>query len=66
MHYTNQQGECPNCQAHNLKYEHPTFTDGGVIFGYTCEECHQVGEEFYSMNFEGHSIYNENDERIEL
>lgn len=50
----------------NYTNEQPTFTDGGVIFGYTCEECHQVGEEFYTMNFEGHTIYNENDERIEI
>ncbi len=35
-------------------------------FPYECKSCGLKGEEWYSMQFAGHNIYNENGDYIEL
>lgn len=64
--YTNKQGYCPKCGGYNLNYCSAEFTDSMLYFPYECDDCGQVGEEWYSMEFAGHNIYDKNGEIIEL
>ena len=64
--YKNEPGECPRCSSYELDYE-PVRVEGNMAYyRYTCNNCGQEGEEWYSLEFEGHNIYDENGEIIEL
>ena len=64
--YSNIQGECPKCHGYSLNYDRATFIDSGVLFPHTCQDCGQVGEEYYSLDFQGHIIYDEDGNQKEL
>lgn len=64
--YTNRQGECPKCHGYNLDYEPIDFSDNSVFFRYKCGDCGQEGEEWYSLEFQGHNVYTEDGDKIEL
>lgn len=57
--YTNKQGYCPKCGGGMLDYEAAKFEDDMMYFPYVCNNCEQEGEEWYSLNFDGHNIYTE-------
>ena len=63
--YTNRQGECPRCHSTDLNYLSQETADDEIYYYYRCEECGQEGEERYSLVFQGHKIYTDDDE-IEL
>lgn len=64
--YTNEQGLCPKCKSGNLEYFATEYVDNMCYYRYKCEDCGQEGEEWYSLTFEGHNVYDENGEMIEL
>lgn len=64
--YHNEQGKCPKCGGLNLDYQAIKYTDSMCYYPYKCEDCGQEGEEWYSMEFAGHNIYDENGECVEL
>lgn len=57
----NEQGLCPKCESNNLDYGCVQFDGNMCYFPYICAECGTQGEEWYSMEFEGHNIKTEND-----
>lgn len=65
--YKNEQGLCPKCGGYCLDYGTLEIEDDGMCYyQYKCKDCGQVGEEWYHMEFNGHNIYNEDGETIEL
>lgn len=64
--YKNEQGVCPKCGSYSLDYKTAEFTESMLYYPYKCEDCGQEGEEWYSMDFQGHNIYTETGDCIEL
>ena len=64
--YMNVQGRCPKCHGYNLDYQPIDYADDMCFYRYTCDDCGQQGEEWYSMQFAGHNIATEDDDWIEL
>lgn len=64
--YVNEKGICPNCKEHSLNYGAIELEGEAVYFPYECKDCGLQGEEWYSLEFLGHNIYNEEGECIEL
>ena len=64
--YTNKCGVCPRCGKEDLEYGSIELEDNMCYFPYECKSCGLEGEEWYSMQFTGHNIYNENGDCIEL
>lgn len=62
----NKMGICPNCKEKNLNYGAVQFENVFAYFPYKCNNCGLEGEEWYSMEFAGHNVYDENGEEIEL
>lgn len=63
--YTNEQGLCPKCKSGNLNYGVAEFEGDMLYYPYTCDDCGQQGEEWYSLEFSGHNVITD-DEIIEL
>ncbi len=65
--YINEQGCCPKCHGLNLDYGAIEYQDDGMCYyPYKCKDCGQQGEEWYRLEFQGHNVYDENGEMIEL
>ena len=64
--YINECGVCPKCGKEDLEYGSIKLEDNMCYFPYKCKNCGLEGEEWYSMQFTGHNIYNENGDCIEL
>ena len=64
--YTNEQGRCPRCHELSLDYQAVQYTDEMCYYPYKCEKCGQEGEEWYRLDFQGHNVYDENGDMIEL
>lgn len=65
--FINEQGKCPKCDDTNLDYGAIRFEDGNMCyFPWTCKKCGMEGEEWYKLEFQGHNIYTEEGELIEL
>lgn len=62
----NSVGVCPNCKENSLDYGSIQLEGECAFFPYKCENCGLEGEEWYSMEFIGHNVYDENGELIEL
>lgn len=56
---SNNQGICPCCNSDNLDYDAVQFEDNMLYFPFTCLNCETQGEEWYSMDFTGHNVENE-------
>lgn len=63
---SNEQGKCPKCNGMNLDYQPVDFEDNMLYFRWKCEDCGQEGEEWYRMDFQGHNVYDEEGNIIEL
>lgn len=64
--YINECGVCPRCGKEDLEYGSIQLEDNMCYFPYECKSCGLEGEEWYSMQFAGHNIYNEDGDYIEL
>lgn len=64
--YINECGVCPKCGKEDLEYGTIELRDDMCYFPYKCNNCGLKGEEWYSMQFTGHIIYNEKGDYIEL
>lgn len=65
--YTNEQGFCPKCHSYNLDYGTLDLEDDGMChFPYKCKDCGQQGEEWYRLEFQGHNVYTEDGDVVEL
>lgn len=62
----NKQGFCPRCKQPWLNYGAVEFEDDMCYFPWHCDNCGLEGEEWYSLEFNGHNVVNENGEQIEL
>ena len=63
---SNEQGICPKCQGDNLDYQSAEFVELMAYYRWTCKDCGQEGEEWYNLDFQGHNIYDEEGNIIEL
>lgn len=64
--YVNESGVCPKCKEQSLYYESVRFEGEQCYFPYKCSNCNLEGEEWYTLEFIGHNIYNENGDLIEI
>ena len=64
--FKNQQGYCPRCNSLNLDYGTADFLDTMVYFPWECKDCGLHGEEWYSLDFAGHNVFDEEGNSIEL
>lgn len=62
---SNQQGVCPKCNGKNLDHECLQLVGDMMYYPWKCLDCSQQGEEWYRVEFAGHSIY-ENNELVEI
>ena len=62
----NEVGVCANCKGQDLEYGSIELVENHCYFPYECNNCGLKGEEWYSMQFIGHNVYNENGDLIEL
>lgn len=65
MKYINEEGRCPKCKGMNLVYGTLEIESGMCYYPYTCKDCGQLGEEWYSMEFAGHNVL-DGEEWVEL
>jgi len=49
-----EEGVCPNCGG-TLEYGSSEPCDGMFMYEVECEECEYNGEEWYTLEFSGHS-----------
>ena len=63
---TNKQGICPRCGEIIDNYQEIQFEGDMCYFPWHCDNCGLEGEEWYSLEFNGHNIIDENGEEIEL
>lgn len=62
----NVQGKCPYCGEMIDDYGTVEFEDNMCYFPWHCTNCGLYGEEWYTLDFNGHNIFDENGEQIEL
>ena len=64
---SNNIGKCPFCNNEwTLDYGALQFEGEMCYFPWKCLECKHEGEEWYSMEFIGHSVIDEDGNNIEL
>lgn len=63
---TNIQGKCPHCGKLIETYGSIEFEGDMVYFPWHCEYCNIDGEEWYELKFQGHNIYDDEGNQIEL
>ena len=63
---SNEMGRCPFCNDYNLEYGSVEFDSNMQYFPWKCKSCGRTGEEWYTMEFSGHNIINDNGENIEI
>lgn len=59
-------GKCPFCDEFTLEYGSLDILDDMIYYPWTCTKCGHKGEEWYSIEFAGHNVLDENDDWIEL
>ena len=63
---SNEVGKCPFCNSYNLDYDCVNNEDNLCYYKWQCLECKHEGEEWYSLNYIGHNVYNNNgDQKME-
>lgn len=64
---SNQSGVCPICGCEVLDYGAIQLEGEQAYFKWQCSQCKTEGEEWYSMSFIGHNVYDkENDNWVEI
>lgn len=64
---SNEVGVCPFCNSEGtLDYGVIRLEDNMCYFPWECRECENEGEEWFSLNFKGHNVYNDDHELIEI
>lgn len=63
---SNNKGYCPFCGKNNLEYGAVRFEGEMCYFPWECLTCKHEGEEWYSLEFIGHNVIDENGNNIEL
>ena len=64
---TNEQNICPKCKGSNLQYQAiEVMDDMMAYYPWKCEDCGLQGEEWYKLEFQGHNVYDEEGNIIEL
>ena len=63
---SNNQGICPFCGESNLEYGAVEFEGEMCYFPWECLTCKHKGEEWYSLEFIGHNVIDEDGNNIEL
>ena len=65
------QGNCPNCDSDNLDYGDSYPYESDYLYEFQCMDCGIVGEEHYTLSFDGYSVgynddYFENRQEVEF
>lgn len=63
---SNQAGVCPICGNGYLNYGSIELEGEMAYFPWTCKICKYQGEEWYSMNFNGHNVIGNDNNCIEI
>lgn len=64
---SNEVGKCPFCNSEGtLDYGAIQLESEMCYFSWQCLKCKHEGEEWYSMNFIGHNVIDENGDNIEI
>lgn len=63
---SNKAGICPFCGSEELEYRAIELEGEMCYFPWTCPNCKHEGEEWYSLEFTGHNIIDDNNECIEV
>lgn len=63
---SNVSGTCPFCGESNLEYEAVRFDGDICYYPWKCINCNHEGEEYYSLEFIGHNVYDEEGSLIEI
>ena len=63
---SNDRGCCPFCGEDNLEYGAVRFEGEMCYFPWECSTCKHKGEEWYSLEFIGHNVIDEDGNNIEL
>lgn len=63
---SNDRGCCPFCGEDNLEYGAVRFEGEMCYFPWECLTCKHNGEEWYSLEFVGHNVIDEDGNNIEL
>jgi hypothetical protein len=51
-----QRSICPCCGNNSLSYGVAEFEDDNLSYPWTCDECNSTGSEWYSLEFSGHNV----------
>ena len=63
---SNENGQCPMCNGYNLEYGCMQVEENMVYYPWECLDCSQEGEEWYSLDFVGHNVLDEDGTSIEI
>lgn len=64
---SNKQGVCPFCgEEGTLYYDCVEFEDDFCYFPWKCANCGHEGEEWYSMEFDGHNVIDKDGNNVEI
>lgn len=53
---SNEVGTCPHCGSDDLVYESMVYEGDSLYYPFKCQECDLEGEEWYSLEFQGHNV----------
>lgn len=63
---SNELGFCPFCNSNELSYGNFCREGDMCYYKWTCRKCGHKGEEWYSLEFAGHNVLDENDDWVEI
>lgn len=55
-----EQGSCPCCQSDNLAYSAVEHSEDNLYYPWECQDCGSNGKEWYSVEFTGHNVKENN------
>lgn len=54
---SNIEGKCPVCGHQDLNYLDSDVEGGAMYYHWQCRNCQEEGEEWFSLNFIGHTVF---------
>lgn len=63
---SNDCGKCPFCNKEALEYDCLDMVDNILYYPWICTNCGRQGEEWHTLKFIGHSVYDEDANCVEI
>jgi hypothetical protein len=60
-----ERGNCPCCGGGELTYSSAEFVDDNINYPWECRDCGSIGSEWYSLEFSGHNVSEDNKNVVE-